>query len=197
MLMMVQARSGRPGDQDPMGEIQKRPFQLSFNASLRVDSRIPASPLVSDPHCVAIVLLSQGARNVVVKLGERGAYMQGNAVPNHLVPAFPVKAVDTTAAGDVFNAAFAVGPCCAEMIREGRRALPAPPRLSPSHGPERRHRCRLTRRSIDSWTELTAHEAMVRSVKLVRRHAPIVSAFSQESKPNPGRTEPTDDPLYS
>jgi hypothetical protein len=27
----------RPGDQDLMGEIQKRPFQLSFNASLRVD----------------------------------------------------------------------------------------------------------------------------------------------------------------
>ena len=37
MFMRVQARSRRPGDQDPMGEIQKRPFQLSFNASLRVD----------------------------------------------------------------------------------------------------------------------------------------------------------------
>ena len=37
MLMGVQARSMRPGDQDPMGKIQKRPFQRSSNASLSVD----------------------------------------------------------------------------------------------------------------------------------------------------------------
>jgi hypothetical protein len=37
MFMRVQAQSRRPGDQDPMGEIQRGSFQLSFNASLRVD----------------------------------------------------------------------------------------------------------------------------------------------------------------
>ncbi len=37
MFTGVQARSMRPGDQDPMGKKQKRPFQRSTNTSLRVD----------------------------------------------------------------------------------------------------------------------------------------------------------------
>jgi len=54
-------------------------------------------------------LAAQGVRNIVVKLGSRGALLKEEnerAVP---VPGFPVKAVDTTAAGDAFNGAFAVG----------------------------------------------------------------------------------------
>ena len=35
--MRVQAQSRRPGDRDPTGETQKRPFQLSIIVSLRVD----------------------------------------------------------------------------------------------------------------------------------------------------------------
>ena len=48
-------------------------------------------------------------RNIVVKLGSRGVLLKQEnetAVP---VPGFPVKAVDTTGAGDAFNGAFAVG----------------------------------------------------------------------------------------
>jgi ribokinase len=48
-----------------------------------------------------------GAHTVVVKLGDRGcmAYRAGETF--HM-PGFPVKAVDTTAAGDVFNAGLAI-----------------------------------------------------------------------------------------
>jgi ribokinase len=48
-----------------------------------------------------------GAHTVVVKLGDRGcmAYRAGETFK---VPAFPVNAIDTTAAGDVFNAGLAI-----------------------------------------------------------------------------------------
>jgi ribokinase len=54
-------------------------------------------------------LLASGAQNAVLKLGARGCVIaQAGRAKKHL-PAFPVNAVDTTAAGDAFNAAFAVG----------------------------------------------------------------------------------------
>jgi ribokinase len=46
---------------------------------------------------------------VVLKLGASGVYLRGQKGLNLHVPAFPVNAVDTTAAGDAFNGAFAVG----------------------------------------------------------------------------------------
>ena len=58
MFMRVQARSRRPGDQDAMGEIQKRPFQLSFNASLRVDFQ--GSRFTSDGGLILVRELDEG-----------------------------------------------------------------------------------------------------------------------------------------
>jgi ribokinase len=52
-------------------------------------------------------LLKQGCRNVLLKLGERGCYVALGSGERTLVPAYRVKAVDTTAAGDAFNGAFA------------------------------------------------------------------------------------------
>lgn len=52
-------------------------------------------------------LLKQGCRNVILKLGERGCYVAMGNGESTLVPAYRVKAVDTTAAGDAFNGAFA------------------------------------------------------------------------------------------
>jgi ribokinase len=53
--------------------------------------------------------LSHGVRNVVVKLGSRGCLVAEAGRAKEFVPAFKVEAVDTTAAGDAFNGAFAVG----------------------------------------------------------------------------------------
>jgi len=54
----------------------------------------------------AAVLLGLGARTVVVKRGEQGAFAVG-AFESPEVPAFSVVSVDTTAAGDSFQGAFA------------------------------------------------------------------------------------------
>jgi ribokinase len=52
-------------------------------------------------------LIEQGCRNVLLKLGERGCYVALTTGQRTLVPSYRVKAIDTTAAGDAFNGAFA------------------------------------------------------------------------------------------
>jgi ribokinase len=54
----------------------------------------------------AQALLARGAENVVAKIGAEGALLVSAQGARH-VPGFRVRAVDTTAAGDSFNAAFA------------------------------------------------------------------------------------------
>ncbi len=54
-----------------------------------------------------------GAEWVIIKMGDKGAYMNGPDVYK-LVPAFPIRVVDSTAAGDTFTGALAV-----EYLRTG------------------------------------------------------------------------------
>jgi ribokinase len=58
---------------------------------------------------IAKSLRSKGIRGVVLKLGARGAYLASPDGVTASIQPFPVRAVDTTAAGDCFNGAFAVG----------------------------------------------------------------------------------------
>ncbi len=59
------------------------------------------------PKSLAATLLQRGAANIVLKQGSRGAWLQTcSGSLTHLAP-FPVRAVDSTAAGDAFNGAFA------------------------------------------------------------------------------------------
>jgi len=60
-------------------------------------------------YAAADQLLSRGVKNVVLKLGTRGCVIAQGSQPHQNIPAFSVNAVDTTAAGDAFNAGFAVG----------------------------------------------------------------------------------------
>jgi ribokinase len=62
-----------------------------------------------EPMLIAAQLLHQGIKSVALKLGARGAYIASSNGLAEFIPAFPVKAIDTTAAGDCFNGAFAVG----------------------------------------------------------------------------------------
>jgi ribokinase len=62
---------------------------------------------VASARAAAECLRGMGAREVVLKLGARGAFYLGDAGEAH-VPAFDIEVVDTTAAGDAFTAALAV-----------------------------------------------------------------------------------------
>jgi ribokinase len=55
----------------------------------------------------AEALLKRGVSNVILKLGERGCYLALANGHREFIPAYKVRAVDTTAAGDAFNGAFA------------------------------------------------------------------------------------------
>lgn len=57
-------------------------------------------------HEAMKAMMEKGAKNVVFTLGSHGSYF-GNSEREEFVPAYKIKAVDATAAGDSFNAAFA------------------------------------------------------------------------------------------
>jgi len=61
------------------------------------------------PNEVARMLFAKGNRGVVLKMGSHGSYLATQGDAGNMIPAFPVKAVDTTAAGDAFNGGFATG----------------------------------------------------------------------------------------
>jgi ribokinase len=63
-------------------------------------------------------LLDRGVQNVIITMGARGAFV-ANAGVRQLVPGHRMKAVDTTAAGDVFNGTLAVA------LAEGKPLLEA------------------------------------------------------------------------
>jgi ribokinase len=59
------------------------------------------------PAETAQMLLSNGCRGVVLKMGAHGTYLGSQDGIGSAVPAFSVNAIDTTAAGDAFNGGFA------------------------------------------------------------------------------------------
>jgi ribokinase len=66
-----------------------------------------AGDLSDPPEEIARMLLAKGPRAVALKMGRRGIYLADRDGLNRQIDAFAVHAVDTTAAGDAFNGAFA------------------------------------------------------------------------------------------
>jgi ribokinase len=75
-------------------------------AAFYLRDRLPESE-PQTPAAMATTLLSNGCRGVVLKMGADGTYLGAHGDVGSLVPAFSVDAIDTTAAGDAFNAGFA------------------------------------------------------------------------------------------
>ncbi len=66
-------------------------------------------------------LLELGPRNVLLKLGARGCLLAERDQDRQFIPAFLINAVDSTAAGDAFNAAFAVALLRGQSTLESAR----------------------------------------------------------------------------
>lgn len=95
------------------GPAQKVPNGLLAKAGIVSPNETEAETLTgkaitntSDAEEVAKMLHRMGVKEVVLKLGERGAYYSGGV--KHWVEAYKVNVVDSTAAGDVFTAALAI-----------------------------------------------------------------------------------------
>lgn len=83
----------------------------------------PTNP--EEAATAAATLCARGVATAVIKLGAQGVYYQ-SPERRDFVPAFPVKAVDSVAAGDAFNGGLAValaeGHEIAEAVRWGAAA---------------------------------------------------------------------------
>ena len=102
---------------DP-GPVRAMPPVLFHFCSIVTPNETEAEAIVGFPvnnrdtaARAAEAIRSRGAESAVVKLGAQGAYY-ASAEASGFQPAFPVRAVDTVAAGDAFNGALAV--CLAE-----------------------------------------------------------------------------------
>jgi ribokinase len=82
-----------------------------------LEAKEPVSPATAARS--AELLLSRGPQNVIIKMGAQGAFLATADGSRQMAGAFTVTAVDTTAAGDAFNAGFAVS------LLEGKSALEA------------------------------------------------------------------------
>jgi ribokinase len=69
----------------------------------------------------AKALKAKGAANVIIKMGARGAYVDGADGLRKMVQSFNVPVVDSTAAGDAFNAGLAVALLRGMNLQEAAR----------------------------------------------------------------------------
>ena len=72
---------------------------------------------LSSAENAASALQRKGVKNVIITMGYAGAYIKSESFTG-MVPGFKVKAVDTTAAGDVFNGAIAVALSEEKSLKE-------------------------------------------------------------------------------
>jgi len=107
------AQAGVPGILNP-APAQPLPAQLLKRVSILTPNETEAELLtgikVDSPTAAAKAaakLRARGVATVIITLGARGAFIAGVG-GERLVPGFKVTAVDTTAAGDIFNGALAV-----------------------------------------------------------------------------------------
>jgi ribokinase len=126
------------------------PEELLRLASLLTPNEVEAAALAGVPVAdvagafeAATRLVERGARSVVVTLGARGAVALSDGTRLHL-PAPPVEAVDTTAAGDAFCGALAVAlaegrPLAAALARANAAGACAVTRLGAEPSLPHRH----------------------------------------------------------
>jgi len=91
-----------------------------------------AGTFVKRSHARALAqkLLAKGPHNIVIKMGKQGSYLAGRDNGGLFTPAFKVRTVDSTAAGDAFNGALAVALMQGRSLGEAARFASAVAALS-------------------------------------------------------------------
>ena len=99
-----------PARELPSGLLQVTAWITPNESETRILCGLPATEPVTPSTAArcAELLLERGPKNVVIKMGAQGAYLATADGLRQMSPAFNVKAVDSTAAGDAFNAGLAV-----------------------------------------------------------------------------------------
>jgi ribokinase len=128
-LCEISHRSGVPLMLDPAParnlprKILKRVSYLTPNETeMCTLCGIPSADLNPDTIAESAKnLRSKGPANVIIKLGARGAYIDAADGTHKLVPSFKVPVVDSTAAGDAFNAGLAVALLRANTLPDAVR----------------------------------------------------------------------------
>ncbi|GAB4425107.1 MAG: ribokinase [Anaerolineae bacterium] len=109
---------------------QPLPAELYAQTDIITPNEVEAAQLVGfpvksqdDAFNAAAKLLARGVSIAIIKMGALGVVYATRAGERDFVPAFPVQATDTTAAGDAFNGGFAAalleGLPLADAVRWG------------------------------------------------------------------------------
>lgn len=112
-------------------------------------------PTASSSPQTASALRTAGARNIILKRGEKGAYLDCVASNPFEVRAMKVSAVDTTAAGDTYNGAFAAALVEGEELPTCGRFAAAAAALSVT-----RHGAQASMPTLSEVTAFLEHESI-------------------------------------
>ena len=104
-LTMLDPAPAQPLDSELLGLVDL--LTPNESEACLLAGRPPARITLAEAPSLTAELRARGPRAVVLKLGDQGCYYAGPE-GDFAVPGFSVQAVDTTAAGDTFNAALAV-----------------------------------------------------------------------------------------
>jgi sugar/nucleoside kinase (ribokinase family) len=93
---------------EPSQRVPEKIFRLLPQIDLLFLSNDEAAAITGlrDPRKSFLKLQRAGAREIVMKLGKRGCLISDDGGVLREVPSFAVRTVDSTGAGDAFNAAF-------------------------------------------------------------------------------------------
>jgi ribokinase len=99
-----------PARELPSGLLQVTAWITPNESETRILCGLPPTEPVTPETAArcASLLLERGPQNVVIKMGAQGAYLATADGLRQMSPSFTVKAIDSTAAGDAFNAGLAV-----------------------------------------------------------------------------------------
>jgi ribokinase len=133
-LANVCAREGVPLILDPAPARELPPAVIRqsrwFTPNETEAAFYSSSQLSESSMKTARTLLATGPQAIVLKLGARGVYLADRNGLDQQIDAFSVRAVDTTAAGDAFNGAFAAALMLGKTPAESARFAAAAAAIS-------------------------------------------------------------------